>query len=435
MLRTEAIKAFLLNNTHEDLAQMYNHDMEVQVNVLQKDGERVEKTFGEINYTTFSNGIHQWKPFRIPHKAKSDPEYKDTKMSFSLDHYGKGIGMTGWDWVAKCSRWVAFDFDAICGHSDKHSRKSSLEDLDKIRKYASELDWVEVRYSTGGQGFHLYVHLPEVPTENHTEHAGLARAILAKMSGAVGFNFESKVDICGGNMWVWHTKMKGTRGLELLKKGEVLQEIPLDWRLHLEVIKGKRRTIKHNGLEEALNAEEKFLGLTAQSNRIELDEEHKRLLKFLDDNSLFFWWDSDHNMLVTHTYVLKTAHESLNLRGIYSTLSEGSDMNEQNCFCFPMRNGAWSVRRYTPGVDESPTWEKDSQNWTKCYFNRHPDFKTACLASGGIENEKGEFIFNNGSNAKQAALNLGSNLDFESGFESAGAIGSFFRHRTVGKAP
>ena len=59
-----------------------------------------------------------------------------------------------------------------------------------------EIPWVTVRKSTGGNGIHLYVFLPDVPTANHTEHAALARAVLGQMSALVGFDFKAKVDAC-----------------------------------------------------------------------------------------------------------------------------------------------------------------------------------------------------------------------------------------------
>src|SRR5207253_13694 len=97
--------------------------------------------------------------------------------------------------------WVGFDFDAITGHS----KGISNQELDRVRAAACGLPWVEVRKSTGGAGLHLYVHLNE-PTKNHTEHADLAKVVLAQMSAQTGFDFGSQIDVCGGNLWIWHRK-------------------------------------------------------------------------------------------------------------------------------------------------------------------------------------------------------------------------------------
>ena len=414
MKRTDGIKSFLKAHARSDLARLYNHDMEVQLNVLQKDGERINKEFRGTKYMVYSNGLEEWKSFRIPYKANSEPEYTDVPLTFSLDKYAKAIGMTGWDWVSRCSRWVAFDFDAITGHSERHSRKSTPEELEEIKNLASEIPWVEVRYSTSGQGLHFYVYVDNVPTANHTEHAALARSILFKMSGEVGFNFENKVDICGGNMWVWHRNMDPERGFLCVKKSAELVSTPENWKQQLEVVRRKSAKVKHTNLESALNADQKFESLAAQSNHTALDDGHKALIKWLQGSGYVAWWDADHHMLVTHTHALKLAHTELGLKGIYETLSKGDNPTEQNCFMFPIRNSAWSVRRFTPGVDEAQTWEKDSQSWTKCYYNRNPDFRTACLSKKGIENEKGEFVFTRAEQIKDVGLLLNTEIDIPS---------------------
>ena len=40
--KTQAIKTFLVNSTHPDLAALYHHDQEVQVNVAAGNGTRIE---------------------------------------------------------------------------------------------------------------------------------------------------------------------------------------------------------------------------------------------------------------------------------------------------------------------------------------------------------------------------------------------------------
>lgn len=401
--RTEAIKKFLLAFAPKDLAEAYNANMECQVNVAQDDGERVEGDYKGRQWHGWTNGLETWKSFRIPFNANSDPTYEDTELKFDLVNHAEGIGMTGWDWKNKASKWVAFDFDAITGHSDKHSSKLSPQELEEVKQAAMAVDWVTVRKSTSGKGLHLYVYLQDVPTENHTVHAALGRAILGMLSAVTGFNFSAKVDSCGGNMWVWHRKRKGTDGLDLIKQGSVLPELPPNWREHVAVITGKRRRIKATNIDS-------FEELAGQCTHTPLDEEHKKLLAYLQENNCFFWWDADHHMLVCHTYDLQQAHETLNMKGVFRTNSPATDRNEQNAFGFPMRHGAWIVRRYTPGVQEDLSWEQDGQGWTRCFLNREPTLKTAALSSGGLENEKGDFIFQHAEMAQSAALKLKANI-------------------------
>ena len=195
--KTEAIKAFLKVSTWPDLAALYTSDMEVQVNVGQDGGERISSEgFKGRKSHSYSDGLTTWKSFRIPWKANSDPEYNDFEINFDLAEHADAIGLTGWDWFNKISRWVAFDFDDISGHNSNALIDAELE---AVKEAACKIPWVTVRKSTSGGGLHLYVFL-NVPTANHTEHAALARSILGKMSAAAGFDFESKVDVCGGIM-------------------------------------------------------------------------------------------------------------------------------------------------------------------------------------------------------------------------------------------
>jgi hypothetical protein len=405
--KTEAIKAFLKIATHPDLAALYHHDMECQVIVAQDNGERLEGEFKGVKWSGYTDGLQVWKAFRCPRNANTNPEYEDTAIRFDLSAHAEGIGMTGFDWVHKVSRWIAFDFDAIAGH-DKHVKAVSDEDLQSVREAAISIPWVTTRYSTGGQGLHLYVFLDPVPTQNHTEHAALARAILAHMSALTGFSFVSKVDACGSNMWVWHRKMKGTRGLQLIKQGTTLETPPANWQAHIGVVNGRTRKIKHNLPNSTPDIEQSFESLIQQSHHIPLDVDHKRLITYLEENGLFFWYDADNHMLVTHVAHLKAAHTALNLKGIFETITKATNPNEQNCFCFPMAHGAWSVRRFSLGTIEHPSWQSDAKGWTRCFLNRAVDLRTASLTHNGVEDPHGGYVFQSVTDAKEAALCLGA---------------------------
>src|SRR5581483_8884826 len=153
--------------------------------------------------------------------------------------------------------------------------------------------------------------------------------------------------------------------------------------------------------------------LTGQRPIIKLDDDHLRVLDFIRERSRgHSWWDSDHHMLVTHTTLLKEAHDELQLRGPFSTVATGKDRGaDHNCFAFPLRRGAWAIRRYSPGVAEAPTWEQDGQGWTRCFFNRDPDLGSACRAFEGKEHPAGGYVFDTAEQAQKAAQSLGANLD------------------------
>lgn len=408
--RTEAISRFLHQVTHSDLASMYNYEMECQVNVAQDGGERIEGEYKGRQWHGWTDNIQVWKSFRIPLNANSDPIPNDVEMKFDLLEHAEGIGMTGWNWHNKVSKWVAFDFDAILGHSDKHSKKLTYKELEEVEEQAKSIPWVTIRKSTSGKGLHIYVFLDDVATNNHTEHAALARSILGLMSAYTGFSFQSRVDICGGNMWVWHRKMKGTDGLTLLKQGDILKDVPINWKDHLNVITGTRKRVLPNFIKD--EREITFEDLVSQQTQVPLDEEHRKLINFLDESGASFWWDQDHYMLVAHTWDLEQAHEQLRLRGIFKTMAQGREHGmDHNCFMFPLRRGAWAVRRYTPGVTEDQSWEQDGSGWTRCYLNKEPDLGIAAKANQGIEDEGGKFIFRYAEQAQKAALALGADLN------------------------
>jgi len=408
--KSDAVRLFLAHMANPDLARLYNLDMECQVNVAQDGGERIDGDYKGKKWHGWSDGLTTWKSFRIPYKASTEPEYTDSEIKFDLAEHAEAIGMTGWDWTHKCSKWVAFDFDAIIGHSEKHSSKLDNEELDRVRSAAQNIEWVTIRKSSSGKGLHLYVFLDDIPTQNHHEHAALARSILGKMSALTGFDFQSKVDICGGNMWVWHRKARGNDGFTLVKEGCTLDDAPPNWRDHVAVVSGSRR----KNLPQDINGTDSgdpFEELAGQRPKVQLDDDHKKLIEYLKDTNALWWWDQDHHMLVTHTIHLKEAHTALDMRGYFETESRGKERGiDHNCFAFPLRKGGWAIRRFTPGVQEHDSWNQDGAGWTRCYLNREPDLATACRAFGGLEDPSGGFVFREAEMAIKASQLLGVHL-------------------------
>jgi hypothetical protein len=231
------------------------------------------------------------------------------------------------------------------------------------------------------------------------------------MSAITGFDFKSRVDICGGNMWVWHRKMAGTDGLIVIKQGIQLDEAPRNWKDHIQVIRGRKRRITPSQIPES--DIDIFEELCGRYPRVTLDNEHKKLIKYLEDNECQWWWDADHHMLITHTFHLKEAYNDISCRGFFDTVATGAERGaDHNCFLYPLRRGAWTARRYTPGVQEHASWDQDGSGWTRCYYNRDTDFPTACRSKGGLEDQNGSFLFREAEQAEEAArlLNVELNL-------------------------
>jgi hypothetical protein len=405
--KTEAIKNLLLNLTHRDLADLYNYNMEVQVNVAQDNGIRVEGEYKGKHWNGWTDGSETWKSFRIPYNTSTRPEYEDKDLSFNLGLHVDAVGMTGWDWYNKQSLWVAYDFDDIISH------KSGLttDQLILIQEESSKVPWVTLRKSTGGNGLHLYVFIENPPSTNtHTEHQAVARAILGQLAAETGYNFINKVDVCGGNMWVWHRKMSTrNNGLKLIQQGVYLNNAPLNWKDHIKVVSGQSKKNLPQVISNIGEADILFMELTGQYVHEPLDDKHKELINFLKETNSTWWWDQDNYMLVTHTFRLKAAHDVLNLKGVFNTNSSGS--TPHNCFCFPLRKGGWVVRRFTPGVREHESWDQDNGGWTRCYLNVEPDLNIAARNYEGIERPSGGYVFNAAESAQKAALVLKADLD------------------------
>lgn len=402
MLISEAIKKVLVQRTHADLAQLYNFGMECQLNVGRCGGTKIKKSSedGTFKWEEWVNDdqTESWKSIRIPRNASSDPVYKDREVSYDVDKYVESIGLTGWNWIERKSYFFGFDFDSIAGHK----KGLSAEELQEVRDTAMAVDWIEVRRSTSGNGFHFYIHLDEpFDTSNHTEHAAIARAILGKLTAETGYAFDAKVDVCGHNMWFWHKKMEGTNGLELVKKGVPFKtkHIPINWRDHMDVVTGTKKRVRAGG--------QGVHDLISQRTLTGLDAEHLRLIKHLEGSSGYF--DADNYMLVTHTFSLREAHKDLCMRGMFDTGSTGT--SEVNCFAFPIPNGGWKVVRYGRGTKEHELWNQDGKGWTTCYLNVNPDLPTLSRSFGAIEGERNWFVYPETSVAKEALMHIGIDLN------------------------
>ena len=415
---SEAVHAFLHSRqtpANADLVARWSSEMETQLNVAVGEGEPVAG-----KRTTWSDGINEWFNIRIPKNAATDPTWNDYELRFPLTLHAEGIGMTGWRWTAKRSCWCGFDFDAIT----THAKGIGIDDeqLEKVKHAACALPYVEVRKSTGGSGVHLYVYFAGdgIPTDNHTEHAALARCILGMMSSDTSFDFASQIDACGHIMWIWHRKMAPeNQGLTILKPAAThlaITDLPHNWRDHIEVVKRRRNKVRVNQIAE--EEEDPFEALTASRKIVPLDDSHKAQIEALMRSGFTTLWIADHHLLQTHTKALEKLlngpeGKELKLIGLFTTNSQGKDPGTPNCFLFPLKNGMWRVYRFSQGVTEADNWTQDGQGWTTCGFNRYPDLKAACTQCGGVEKQEGGYVFSSISDAIKAAQSLGQELNID----------------------
>ena len=375
MQKIQAIKKFLKDNAQHGFDLLYDDTMEVQVMVAADGGEKVQGEYKGVTWHGYSDTITTWKNIRIPW---GDGNYIDSEMTWDLAAHAKEIGLSGWDWTYKVSRWVVFDFDAIVGHSSRHTKKMSEQELVDLTKKASGIPWVEVRRSTSGRGLHMYVYVDMISTATREHHAALARAILSEMSLYCGYPFDLSVDVCGMIAWVWARRQTPV-GFEVIKRAEGLCPEPQGWMNHLQVTTGEKRHVYDDNIRDIVLHKD----LTA------LDEDHLKLITWLKNNNCFCQWNSEVSMLVTHTAHLKDAHAALNLIGLFDTDTKHS--TEKNCFAYAVPNGGWMIYRYGKGVNEHPYWTQDGTNWTRILYNQMPGFEQLCKQFGGIEDEKNFF--------------------------------------------
>ncbi len=415
MKTSEVLTNFFKNIKHncERVAGWYNHNMEVQINVLKNNGE------ADIHgIYTDDKQPYKWYNIRIPRYAKTNPVDNDHDLTFPLDIYADCIGMTGWDWKHKKSIRFGFDYDSVACHAAGVGITDTV--LNEVKEKAYKVPELLILRSTSGSGLHLYLECDpkDLPaTATHTEHAALALAALHDLSQKVGFDFHAHMDVGGGNMWVWALKMTPeNQGLTIEKdnvypSGERAYYIPQEnWRDYLDVANGTRSTPRLTGVDD--ESQSLIDKQNTSYDKVTLTTEHKRLIGDLHEvcSDTTTVWISEQGLLQTHTSALKRVFTECDYIGIFDTLSQGNDLTKPNCFAYPQLGGGWRIHRFGKGTNETPEWIKSTEGWTSCFFNSPVTLGTAS-ARNGAEDTDGGFVFNNQEEALKAIRSLGAQID------------------------
>ena len=353
-----------------------------------------------LNYRV--DGNWAFKNIRYPRHAMDDPDWEaDPGCRFPFDPYLQELGTT---WFAQSNslRW-GYDIDAVWGHKGGHGLSDS--ELQTIRSAVESVEYVELRRSTSGKGLHLYILASGVAVANHTQHAAVGRALLGKLCLDAGLDFAPQVDCVGGNMWIWSRRATlENRGFELLKAASRVltpDDLPRNWRDHLDVMKRKRARIRVPSGEEDQVAE--------FATKTTLDEEHKRIFDAYRQTEFVLIHNPDFGCWYGHTKGFATVHETLRLKGFFKTNTEATEPDVPNCYVFLRPNGTLFIVRFKT-QDEDPSWGKTAKGERCCLYNRPIDLKTACQAVGGVWIGGGACTCHTSAQAAQLAAMFGFTL-------------------------
>jgi len=262
-------------------------------------------------------------------------------------HYD-AIGISGHDPCQGVSYGVGFDFDSLVSHTVGLSD----DQLEAIREKLASLEYVELRHSTSGNGYHAWVwfdqaNLPK--TANRAEHKALARAVLKKMSLDTGYEFSDEVDHLGELLWICaRLATVENGGLTLIKAAtQPLTDYPADWRDHLDVVKGSRRRTRLRGPNH--NQESDSIESAFQDRpTVSLDDQHKKFIEAYGRTDFEGLWQADHGCFVAHTHGIKLAMKEASIVGIFETVSEGTDSSYSKLLYVP------DGKRHLAGVPVQP---------------------------------------------------------------------------------
>jgi hypothetical protein len=361
-------------------------------------------------------------PQRWPYDPGGQPNYSDPPIQYVVATRMKCVGTTWWQWKHQRTIGLGFDFDSIIGHADGVGvSDAQIAKLDEI-----DVDWLEIVRSTRGAGRHIYIwfdpdHAPH--TENHHAHAALARSFIPLIAEHTGLDIEASVDVCGGVMWIHHqSATPENQGYACIKPATQIltaDHCPPNWRDNLDVVSGSRARVRVQGwTADGLPSKDgdDLDEMTQAYAKVELTEEHLKILEDLEGTGHTSMWVHDHHLWQGHTGGLKYvfddwAERGTPMKGLFDTNSLDTDPGKPNCFMRPKPDGAWDVYRFGEGTDEMALWDTQGK-WTHTSYNYPATLKQICLSCGGFEgtDEKQGFMFETLEELKEAMGLLKSKL-------------------------
>ena len=235
----------------------------------------------------------------------------------------------------------------------------------EIRRAIERVPYAEMRRSTSGKGLHLYLLLDDIQVANHTEHAGLARALLGMFCHDAGLDFAPRLiawaETCGFGAGARRWKIEHFERLKDAARPLTPDDLPPDWREHLEVVTRRRTRVRVPGVDEDSFSE------TAGACKVARRGAHANR-GGVQEAGYTFYYMPDYGCYHGHTGAMAKVHKELELRGFFKTNSADTDPGTPNCYFFPRSGGIFFVVRFQT-QDEHDSWGRTAKGERCCYYN------------------------------------------------------------------
>jgi len=405
--RHDSASAVIQRHAPIDLAARYVPGMEVLAQVEQGKGEQVYRDHRTPVPNTYEDGEHTYYSYRI-----QAPDDVHRPLTFPLCQHWSAIGWSGWDVVRGVAYGVGFDFDSLVNHGEAIGL--TAEQLADVLAALKLLPYIEIRRSTSGNGFHVWVwfpldDLPQITTR--IQMKALARAVIQRMAHDTGHDFADDVDHLGDILWVCAKRAtKENDGLSLVQAARhPMADWPRDFRDHLDVVTRKRRRTPINGTNGT--EAETIDDATRDRPRIALEASHRGFIADYAETGFYGIWNQDHNSFVCHTFAVNLVFDKRRMRGVFLTESKGTDPTKPNCWMYPLAGGGWRLFRFHQGTAEALTWETSTNGWTTCVIGQTPALKQVAARHNGIFTGNG-FTFLTPDDASNAVEVYGGQVGF-----------------------